>query len=66
MTVAYLAEEFAKTGMKPVEKPWLPPLGTQITSPCAGIPENAEYAAGEKMDLKIPFGIVDIRRNNVR
>lgn len=60
VTVAYLAEEFAKTGMKPVEKPWLPPLGTQITSPTARLPENAEYAAGEEMDLKIPFGVVDI------
>lgn len=59
VTVKYLAEEFAKTGMKPVEKPWLPSLPTQIVSPCAMLKEEKQVVT-EMLDLKIPFGIVDI------
>lgn len=60
VTVRYLAEEFAKSGMKPVEKPWLPSLATQIVSPHVVLPDEENNHLKGEIDLKIPLGIVDI------
>lgn len=60
VTVRYLAEEFTKSGMKPVEKPWLPSLSDQIVSPYATLPDREKSPEERALDLKIPLGIVDI------
>lgn len=60
VTVRYLAEEFTKSGMKPVEKPWLPSLSDQIVSPYATLPDRGKSPEERALDLKIPLGIVDI------
>ena len=60
VTVRYLAEEFTKSGMKPVEKPWLPSLSDQIVSPYATLPDREKSPEERALDLKILLGIVDI------
>lgn len=60
VTVRYLAEEFTKSGMKPVEKPWLSSLSDQIVSPYATLSDRKKSLEERDLDLKIPLGIVDI------
>lgn len=60
VTVQYLATEFAKSGMKPVDKPWLPSLSGQIVSPCVADLDQNEVLSKDIPDLRLPLGIVDI------
>ena len=52
--VEYISDVFAASGCEKVPKPWLPSLPYQLTT------SQLAITTGERLDLSIPLGVVDI------
>ena len=56
--IEHIARVHTALGSRPVDKPWLPPLGTSLISP--HIATGHDVGAITEIDLTVPLGVLDI------